>query len=71
MKLKLFFSNLFNQMESKASARPQISLWFSSLYLGVVSFISKGVIYQLPTLPSLLFCPLFMAGHISLFPTDG
>lgn len=34
MKLKLFFRNLFNQMESKASLGPQISLWASSLYLG-------------------------------------
>lgn len=52
MKLKLFFRNLFNQMESKASLGPQISLWASSLYLGGAFFISKGFIYWLPKLPS-------------------
>lgn len=52
MKLKLFFRNLFNQTESKASLGPQISLWAFSLYLGGAFFICKDFIYQLPKLPS-------------------
>lgn len=61
MKLKWFFRNLFNQIESKASLGPQISLW-ASLYLGGAFFTSKGFIYWPPKLPS-FSCPWFMSGH--------
>lgn len=63
MKLKLFFRNLFNQMESKTSLGPQISLWASSLYLGGCIFHFQGLYLPTAKAPFFQFCPWFISGH--------
>lgn len=55
-KLRRFFSNLLNQMESKSSLRSQISVRSFSMYSGVVFFYFQG--FYLPAAKAFFFLVL-------------